>query len=220
MPLGEGWYIDLATGESISVDEHAYDVMHEPQKFRIDPKEITDLPPTAPADRDRIRRLALKRGFARVRSHGNSVVVEFDYPKLEDAVSMVIPFLTNNLGSQTWVAFHDITRKKQYADITVRELEDQDRVNEIFGLVYERKKIKLSSLYEDYDITPVGSKKYAAGTEKLVRGPKSGAGPGVMPPERGDLSRISDVGSEPYSKGTVGPSEEPRKGRRNRHKPL
>jgi hypothetical protein len=213
MPLGEGWYVDLTTGQAIQVYEHAHDVMQNPQKFRVNPKEIAGLQPTVPADRDKIRRLVLHRGFARVRAHGASVVVEFDV-KVEDAVPVVIPFLTETFGPNTWVAFHDITSHKQYTDIQVSDLEDQDKLNQVLGLVYEHKGIKLSRLYEDYDITPVGSRKYATGTEKLVRGPKSGAGAGVHPPEAGDLSRISDVGSEPYTKDTVKPSEKPRASKR------
>lgn len=207
MPLGQGWYIDLTTGQAIPVYEHAHDVMQDPKKFRVNPKEIADLIPTVPADRDKIRRLVLHRGFARVRAHGASVVVEFDV-KVEDAVPVVIPFLTETFGPQTWVAFHDITSHKQYTDIRVADLEDQDKLNQVLGLVYEHKSIKLSSLYEDYDMTPVGSDRYAAGTQKLVRGPKGAiADRGVRPPEKGDISRISDVGSEPYTTDTVKPSE-------------
>lgn len=213
MPLGEGWFIDLSTGEFIPVDEHAYDVWHAPKKFRINPKEIAHLQPAQPADRYKIVRLALQKGFARVRAHGRTVVVEFDDPRIEDVVMMTVPFLTDNFGPQTLVGYHNLATGKQYHDILVRELEDQDRVNEIFGLVFEHKGWKLSNLYEDHDITPVGSRKYAAGTEKLVRGPKSGAGAGVHPPEAGDLSRISDVGSEPYTKDTVKPSEQPKQDR-------
>lgn len=211
MPLGEGWYIDLNTGQAVKVYEHAHDVMENPKKFRVHPKEIAGLIPTNPTDRDIIRRLVLKRGFARVRAHGSSVVIEFDM-KAEDAIPMIIPFLTETFGPNTWVAFHDLMLHRQYTDIKVSELEDQDRLNQTFGL-FEHKSIKLSSLYEDYDVTPVGSRKYATGTEKLVRGPKSGAGAGVHPPERGDISRISDVGSEPYTKDTVKPSEQPKQGR-------
>lgn len=211
MPLGQGWYIDLTTGQAISVYEHAHDVTQTPKKFRVDPKEVAGLIPTSPEDRDKIRRLVLHRGFARVRAHGNSVVVEFDV-KTEDAVPIVVPWLVENFGPNTWVAFHNITTHKQYADITVADLEDQDKLDAIFGLVYEHKSIKLSRLYEDYDVTPVGSRKYATGTEKLVRGPKSGAGAGVHPPEHGDLSRISDVGSQSYTTDTVKPSEQPKQG--------
>ena len=148
MPLGEGWYIDLNSGQAIPVHEHAHDVAQNPKKFRINPKEIAGLQPTVPTDRDQIRRLALKRGFARVRSHGSSVVVEFD-ARIEDAVPMVIPFLTDNFGPNTWAAFHNIADHKQYNDIRVADLEDSDKVNQIFGLVTEHKSIKLSSLYED-----------------------------------------------------------------------
>ena len=213
MPLGEGWFIDLNTGKFIPVDEHAYAIWHTPKQFRIDPKEIAGLQPAQPNDRFKIVRLALSKGFARVRAHGRTVVIEFDDPKIEDVLLMTIPFLTDNFGPQTLVGYHNLATKKQYNDILVRELEDQERINQIFGLVFEHKSIKLSSLYEDYDITPVGSRAYAAKTQKLVRGPKSDIGPGVKPPEKGDISRISDVGSEPYTKDTVGPSEKPRKSR-------
>lgn len=193
MIQGNGWYIDLTSGTSVPVHEHAKDVMREPQKFRINPRDIANLNPDLPADRDKIRRMVLHRGFARVRSHGNSVVVEFDI-KVEDAVPIVIPFLTENFSPNTWVAFNDVTNNRQYTDIQVGELEDQDKLNQVLGLVYEHKSIKLSMLYEDYDETPVGSKDYATGTEKLVRGPKFGAGSGVKAPG----SDIADVGSEKY----------------------
>ena len=216
MPLGEGWWIDLTTGQAIPVDEHAYAVLQNPTRYRLDPKLVKGKMPSAPTAKDtmELRRLAMKNGFVRVRAHGASVVVEFDYPKLEDVVAILVPFLTNQFGPHTWVAFHDVTRNKQYADVTVQNLEDPDFVNQLFGLVFEHKSIKLSMLYEDYDETPVGSKDYATGTEKLVRGPKFGAGPGVKAPPHGDISRISDVGSEPYSKDTVKPSEKSRIGQK------
>lgn len=60
--------------------------------------------------------------------------------------------------------------------------------------------MRLSALYEDRDITPVGSKKYSSDTEKDVRGPRSGSLPGVKPPSGGD---VSDVGSPKYTKSTT-----------------
>lgn len=147
MIQGAGWYVDLTNGTSIPVHEHAKDVMQTPQKFRINPKAIAHLNPDLPADRDKIRRMVLHHGFARVRSHGSSVVVEFDV-KVEDAVPIVIPFLTENFPPNTWVAFNDIANNKQYTDIQVGELEDQDKLSQVLGLVYERKSIKLSRLYE------------------------------------------------------------------------
>jgi hypothetical protein len=190
---GSGWYIDLTSGSSINVHEHAKDVMQNPKRFRINPNEIAGLNPDSPQGRDKIRRLVLHRGFARVRQHGSSVVVEFDI-KVEDAVPIIIPFLIENFDPNTWVAFNNVTSNKFYTDIRVGELEDQDKLNQVLGMVYEHKSWKLSALYEDYDETPVGSRKYATGTEKLVRGPASGAGAGVQPPE----SDIADVGSEKY----------------------
>lgn len=220
MIQGSGWYIDLTSGNTINVHEHAKDVIQNPKQFRINPREIAGLNPDSPQDRDKIRRLVLHHGFARVRQHGNSVVVEFD-TKVEDAVPIVIPFLVGNFDPNTWVAFNDVANNKQYTDIRIGELEDQDKLNQVLGLVYEHKSIKLSALYEDYDETPVGSRKYATGTEKLVRGPASGAGAGVQPAEPGNISRISDVGSEPYSKDSIGPSEKPRQeGRSSKRSPL
>lgn len=60
--------------------------------------------------------------------------------------------------------------------------------------------MRLSSLYEDRDITPVGSKAYSSGTEKLVRGPGAGALSGVKPPPHSD---VDDVGSQKYTKTTT-----------------
>lgn len=220
MIQGSGWYIDLTSGNAITVHEHAKDVMQNPKQFRINPRDVAGLNPDLPQDRDKIRRLVLHRGFARIRQHSNSVVVEFDI-KVEDAVPIVIPFLMENFDPNTWVAFNDVANNKQYTDIRIGELEDQDRLNQVLGLVYERKSIKLSRLYEDYDQTPVGSRKYATGTEKLVRGPVSGAGAGVQPPEAGDISRISDVGSQNYTTDTVKPSEKPsQEGRNSKRPPL
>lgn len=60
--------------------------------------------------------------------------------------------------------------------------------------------MRLSGIYEDRDITPVGSKQYSSGTEKDVRGPRAGSLPGVKPPSGGD---VSDVGSPKYTKSTA-----------------
>lgn len=70
--------------------------------------------------------------------------------------------------------------------------------------------MRLSTLYEDRDITPVGSKEYSSGTEKLVHGPRSGSLPGVKPPSGSD---VSDVGSPKFTKTTTkvtrGPGSKP-----------
>lgn len=43
MPPGEGWFIDLESGEHIRIFEHAQAVKDHPERFRIDPLEISGL---------------------------------------------------------------------------------------------------------------------------------------------------------------------------------
>jgi hypothetical protein len=68
--------------------------------------------------------------------------------------------------------------------------------------------MKLKQLHEDRDMTPGGSKEFAAATEKevLQKHPKSAAGPGTKPPPSGDISKIVDVGSPAYATDTIIPS--------------
>jgi hypothetical protein len=114
MPLGEGWFISLLTGEAIPIDEHAHFVKMNPKKFGFKPDDLKDLLPGNPNDRIEILKRVMRKGFARVRAHGNRVVVEFDWPNLEDALAYIVQFLSDNFGKYTAVELHDIYRHKQY----------------------------------------------------------------------------------------------------------
>lgn len=129
----EGWYIEIATGRVISVRDHAKDI----GSIGLAPQTL---------DKDRIRRLALQKGFARVRQHGSSVVIDFDHD-LKQTLDAVLPFLTNNFGPNMWVAMQDVGKNRLYNEFTVGDLDDPERVDQIFGLVFERK-IRLSRLYD------------------------------------------------------------------------
>ncbi|MBW1779099.1 MAG: hypothetical protein JRJ54_16190 [Deltaproteobacteria bacterium] len=78
MPPGEGWFLDLETGEDISIFEHAKAVLEDPRWFRMDPAAVTGM--VLPRDRRKILMLALSRGFVRIRAFRGDVVMEFDHP--------------------------------------------------------------------------------------------------------------------------------------------
>lgn len=129
MPLGEGWWLDLRTGQSVYIDEHASAVSSDPKRFRIDPKEIKGLNPFVQKDREEIVRLAMAREWARVRGHKGFVVVEFDRSDLEDSVLTIATFLKDQgFGDFTTVELHDIHRGKQYSDTLKNLIAEPERV--------------------------------------------------------------------------------------------
>ena len=72
MPIGEGWFIDLHTGEYIEIAEHLSAVRADPSRYRVEPEEVRH------GDRERALKLVLSRGFVRVRADKHRVVAEFD----------------------------------------------------------------------------------------------------------------------------------------------
>jgi len=88
MPNGEGWFIDLRTGEHISIHEHRHAVVADPARYRVTPEEI------AGKDRKHIVGLALERGFVRVRADKGWLVAEFNAPQGE-ALPQIERFLAD-----------------------------------------------------------------------------------------------------------------------------
>ncbi len=117
MPLGEGWWLNISTGKSFYVDEHASAVAANPKQYGIQPSEVEGLNPMVAQDRDKIRDLAVKKGWARIRAHGNRVVVEFYYDNLTDAVFAAMHFLGEQaFGELTVVEIHDLKRRGRHTE--------------------------------------------------------------------------------------------------------
>jgi hypothetical protein len=110
MPQGEGWFLDLTTGEAIPIHEHAFAVVENPRRFGLDPREIAGLDPVR--DRIAILRAALKRGFCRVRAHHDEVSIEFDFPNRRRALDRIRSFLRKQgFGAFVILVIHDLRRR-------------------------------------------------------------------------------------------------------------
>ncbi len=114
MPLGEGWWLDLRTGRAFPVDEHAHSVCSRPRQYRLRPEDVEGLVPGTRKDRDVLRRLAVRKGFARVRYHKGIVTVEYDAPAPRRALARIGEFLSDTFGPGTTVHLNDLRRQWKF----------------------------------------------------------------------------------------------------------
>jgi hypothetical protein len=101
MPAGEGWFIDLATGEAISIQEHQTAVKADPARFRVTPGEVEK------SDRDVVLGLVYSRGFVRVRADEDWVVAEFDAEESAALPAIRGFFEQKGLAGGPHVCLHD-----------------------------------------------------------------------------------------------------------------
>ena len=106
-PIGEGFFLDLRTGECIPIHEHRHAVQANPVRYRVTPGEIAD------KCRDGILKLVLSFGFVRVRADREWVVAEFDAP-LDEALPIIRGFLAEHgfIGHRR-VRIRDHRRRRQ-----------------------------------------------------------------------------------------------------------
>lgn len=140
MPLGEGWWISALDGTVVSVHEHAHEVKTDPERFGLRPADVEGFLPGVPADRERLVRMAMRKGWIRVRSNRARVVAEFDWSPLDDVLAYLVPWLGEMFGPLTRVELHDLRRRRHYEG-TVEELTDPERVTAVVG-VTERRMLK------------------------------------------------------------------------------
>ncbi len=137
MPIGEGFFISALTGEVVPVHEHAHEVKTDPERFGLSPADVEDLLPANPKDREALVRMAMKKGWIRVRADRARIVAEFDWSPLDDVLAYLIPWLAENYGPLTRVELHDMARRKRYEG-TVEELVDPERVVAVVGVTEKR----------------------------------------------------------------------------------
>ena len=100
MPLGEGWFIDLETGEFIAIYEHARAVLACPDRYRLKKEDVAGIHPVR--DRIVLLRKVLANGFVRVRFHKNDLVIEYDFPDRETVLGHMRRFAEKyQLGENT-----------------------------------------------------------------------------------------------------------------------
>lgn len=85
MVMGEGWFINIYTGESVGVGEHMQAVKDNPGKYGLSPEDITD--------RENTLLRVLRNGWVRVRRHKAEAVFEFDSSDPEKAMRTIQEFM-------------------------------------------------------------------------------------------------------------------------------
>jgi len=152
MPYGEGWWLNLNTGEAIPIHEHASEVVTNPKKYGLKPSDFKDMSPWNQADRVKIVKKAMANGFARVREAKSHIVFEFDYSNFDEAVVRIVDFLKKaGFGEYATIEVHDIRNPKKNFEATVGELLDPEKVDSLIGAgVAESVKVKeaLRQLFE------------------------------------------------------------------------
>ena len=80
MPRGEGYFIEIKTGEVIPIYEHLADVQSRPKRYGLTSEEIKPSRPGMPREEVRceVLRRVFRNGFIRVRTDGDGTVFEFD----------------------------------------------------------------------------------------------------------------------------------------------
>lgn len=113
MPLGEGWGLNIKTGETIKIYDHFSAVKENPEKFGL--KEVV-------GKRKQVLRQVFKNGWMRIRSHWRRVVFEFDDETI-NAMNFVHSFLRDHsFGPLTTIKINNLKYDKsvtcKYIEIT------------------------------------------------------------------------------------------------------
>ncbi len=109
----EGYWVSLCTGRWIEVRDHAMAVKAEPRRLGLTPSEVQDLSPLLPRDHDRLRLLAMRSSWLRVRSSTQGEVsAEFWCGTMTRAARALASFLHElGFGELTWVTLKNLKRR-------------------------------------------------------------------------------------------------------------
>lgn len=133
---GRGYYLHVKTRKEIEVQNHLYDVVQNPQKFGLSPRDIENLTRNASGEKEERRAVItemLKRGWIRLRDHGGEWSIEYwgkdDVPFLKTIYEWggnlfaPLAFLEiNNVARRTgsaltWMEFEDAWEEGEYDEL-------------------------------------------------------------------------------------------------------
>lgn len=143
MAASEGWFLNINTGKSIVVSDHATEVKEHPRTFGLTAKQIAKLDPQIPEQHDALRVLALKNGWIRVRSGrglGSGVCIEAFWSPFDDVILAATAFLKRvGFGEYTNILFNDLKKRKTF-EMSLRDLLGAEKSGEQVGFsVYDSK---------------------------------------------------------------------------------
>jgi hypothetical protein len=153
MPAGsEGWWLNLVTGKSVAVYEHAAAVMESPKKFGLKPDAVQGFSIFNPKHREKILLMAMAKGWCRVRTSGSMVTFEFDYRDRIEAIFTIISFLKKKgFGEFSQVEIHDIRRPRMSISTRAGELFDPEKLEEAAMInPAELKRAPIKKLFKRY----------------------------------------------------------------------
>jgi hypothetical protein len=142
MPQGEGFWLHLPTGKAVSIHEHASAVVAAPKTYGIKPAMLKGLSVFDLKDREKILRMAMAKGWCRVRSSGAFLTFEFDYGTRIDALFAIVGFLKNVAGPLTRVEIHDLGRPRGDISALASDLLDPAMREALFAENKPRRKKK------------------------------------------------------------------------------
>jgi hypothetical protein len=133
MPLGEGWWLNLDTGEAISIYEHASEVTSNPKKFRLKPADVKGFISHDPEHRRELLKKVMRKGFGRIRESKSFLVFEFDY-SFDDAMVRLIDFLRDKgYGEYATIQVHSLRDPSKNFSSTVGGLLDMRKTERLPG---------------------------------------------------------------------------------------
>lgn len=107
MVLGEGWWVDTQTGETVQIYEHFESVLREPERYGIESARVEGTSVANLQAREEILTDVIKNGWMRVRLHAGGVVFEY-YGNPEAAARTAIPLIKTIAGPFTRVHFKNV----------------------------------------------------------------------------------------------------------------
>ena len=110
MPLGEGYWLNLATGKAVAISEHFTYVRAHPDLFGLAAHDLV-------GDRTTVLKRVLLNGWCRVRSHAGGTIFEFDSPDWDGSLLAIIGFMHDQgISGKNWVQVADIHRRRMLED--------------------------------------------------------------------------------------------------------
>jgi hypothetical protein len=123
MPLDKGWWLEVESGDSVSVREHFDEVRANPFHYGVEQSGLS-------TDRAEVLTKVLRNGWIRVQSYGRETIFEYDSPSSEKAVEAIAEFIqSNGLAENHWIRINDFRLRKTInssAESVLAAVEEQD----------------------------------------------------------------------------------------------
>lgn len=125
MPLGEGYWINVYTNVKRTIDEHATDVSHHPEKYGLTKEDVAGLNPADMEEgRVEIAKKAMNNGWMRVRYLRGHCSFEFT-ARSRTALEAIHYFGERNFGPNTDLNINNL-RTNEFIRLTWGEFQRQD----------------------------------------------------------------------------------------------